>query len=91
MSDQALPTKDPDPLQLAPVIVRRRELRGFVGDDGIAAAAYTAGISVEKWISVEDGTATLSMAEYDRMASVLDPDKPDALAARLQRLGGYRV
>ena len=89
MSDQTLPTKDPDPLQLAAIVVRRRELQGFVGENGVAAAAYTAGLSVDQWVGVEHGTLNLSMADYDRMAGVLEPDKPEALAARLQRLGGY--
>jgi len=91
VSDQQLPTKDPDSLQLAAIIVRRRELRGFVGDDGIAAAANAAGVSVGQWVGVERGFVNLSVADHARMASVLDPDNPDALAARLQRLGGYHV
>jgi len=73
------------------MILRRRELRGFVGDKGIAAAAYTAGIQVQRWIAIERGVGTLSMDDYARMAIVLEPGDADVFATRLQRLGGYDV
>jgi hypothetical protein len=88
---EPVPSRSPDREQLAAAIVRRREMRGFVGDLGMKALAYETGIAAQRWLDLERGVATLSPDDYRRIANVLEPDDADAFAMRLLRLSGYNA